>query len=496
MEHERRSGELGGWSDEDDYDHVQPSSPRGAERWSKTPTHGERSEIYRYKGPIDADQRLPQASQTSRNHRRGGWKGPSRPLIDAVTNEWRREKSAGDLPPDDDQPDELRFCDLDDDESCPNITVRLLHNRRSRRMIGYLVAFIAVLYCAWTWYVQPQVVEEWETKEGFLPDRLNGTFGLAKMGDFHGTFLRQLSPERTPGGVDDEEGKRRLIFVGDIHGCRKEFLRLLEKVGPDSPGVLDELIRIKAESVRGNHEDRILEAAKALQGSDLQPQGEAATSPGSAKDHALLKSLTAEHMRYLRDMPLIIHIPALPQAASHIFKHKGRGTIATDLYVVHAGLVPHVPVHKQDPYFVMNMRSIDRLTHVPSALRQTKKGHSKPWIKIWNWYNERLSRGRSLKGFHVFTDAEFAAQQAEEEKSWVDRLRDAFAGWVKGRAEVSSHSGKKPEVVIYGHDSKSGLQIMKWSKGLDSACVSGGQLTAMVLDAAGRTQVVQVECEG
>ena len=39
------------------------------------------------------------------------------------------------------------------------------------------------------------------------------------------------------------------------------------------------------------------------------------------------------------------------------------------------------------------------------------------------------------------------------------------------------------------------LQLHRWSKGLDSACVSGGQLTAMVLDAKGKTEIVQVECK-
>jgi hypothetical protein len=35
--------------------------------------------------------------------------------------------------------------------------------------------------------------------------------------------------------------------------------------------------------------------------------------------------------------------------------------------------------------------------------------------------------------------------------------------------------------VIYGHDSKRGLQIEKYSMGIDTGCVKGGRLTAAVI---------------
>jgi len=61
-------------------------------------------------------------------------------------------------------------------------------------------------------------------------------------------------------------------------------------------------------------------------------------------------------------------------------------------------------------------------------------------------------------------------------------------------------SGKKWDkkmTVVYGHDSKRGLQVKnKWSKGLDSGCVSGGKLTALVVDKGGRRQYTrQVKCK-
>lgn len=50
--------------------------------------------------------------------------------------------------------------------------------------------------------------------------------------------------------------------------------------------------------------------------------------------------------------------------------------------------------------------------------------------------------------------------------------------------------------IIYGHDSKSSLSLKRYTKGLDSACVKGGQLTALVVGAGGQQEIVQVECDG
>lgn len=48
--------------------------------------------------------------------------------------------------------------------------------------------------------------------------------------------------------------------------------------------------------------------------------------------------------------------------------------------------------------------------------------------------------------------------------------------------------------VIYGHDSKSGLSLKEYTKGLDTGCVKGGKLTAMVISDGGKQEIVQVKC--
>lgn len=50
--------------------------------------------------------------------------------------------------------------------------------------------------------------------------------------------------------------------------------------------------------------------------------------------------------------------------------------------------------------------------------------------------------------------------------------------------------------VIYGHDAKAGLSIRDYTKGLDSGCVRGGRLTALVIEDGGKQSLVQVRCRG
>jgi hypothetical protein len=74
----------------------------------------------------------------------------------------------------------------------------------------------------------------------------------------------------------------------------------------------------------------------------------------------------------------------------------------------------------------------------------------------------------------------------------------SFSSWLNGLWLDLSRSKKdqpKPQVVIYGHDSKAGLQIYRWTKGIDSGCVSGGKLTALILNAKGQQEIVSVGCE-
>ena len=42
------------------------------------------------------------------------------------------------------------------------------------------------------------------------------------------------------------------------------------------------------------------------------------------------------------------------------------------------------------------------------------------------------------------------------------------------------HSNR--QTIIYGHDSRRGLQLSEYSKGVDTGCVKGGKLTALIIE--------------
>ena len=146
--------------------------------------------------------------------------------------------------------------------------------------------------------------------------------------------------------------------------------------GPDSPGVVDVLMDMKASCVRGNHEDRVLLAHKDIHSKHIPLPGpeedpftilddmeEESFSHGDYKDRAIARELDDRQIAFLKDCPVVLRV----------------GDIAgmNEVVVVHAGLVPGVALEKQDPYNVMNMRTIDLDTHVPS---QDRIGM--PWVKV------------------------------------------------------------------------------------------------------------------
>jgi hypothetical protein len=88
-----------------------------------------------------------------------------------------------------------------------------------------------------------------------------------------------------------------------------------------------------------------------------------------------------------------------------------------DTVVVHAGAVPNVPWERQRRKHLLSMRSIR------SDGKPTKYLVVQPWAAVW--------RG--------------------------------------------------PERIVFGHDALRGLQLYPWATGLDTGCVYGGRLTALIL---------------
>lgn len=202
----------------------------------------------------------------------------------------------------------------------------------------------------------------------------------------------------------------RTVVIGDVHGCLRELDALLERVapvagdrlvlvgdlvakGPASRGVVRRVRELGARAVMGNHDHRVVTVWAACRAGDpprgLKPHHARAAAELDDEDHAFLAALP--------------HHLGLPDVG---------------VRVVHAGLVPGVPLSDQDPASMRTMRSLR-----PDGQASARIEDGVPWASRW----------------------------------------------------------PGPEHVVFGHDAVRGLQRHPHATGLDTGCVYGGALTALVL---------------
>lgn len=202
----------------------------------------------------------------------------------------------------------------------------------------------------------------------------------------------------------------RTIVIGDVHGCADELEALLKACehgsddevvlvgdlvakGPASRDVMAMVRELSMRSVRGNHDAHVLRWKAARDAG----QPVASFSPGHVR---LAETFDERDWALLEGLPLYI---ALPEHAA---------------LIVHAGLVPGVPLAQQDPLHLMNLRSV----------RADGVGSKRPddgvlWGTLW----------------------------------------------------------QGPALVLFGHHAGAGLQQHPFAIGLDTGCVYGGKLTACIL---------------
>ncbi|PNS15244.1 hypothetical protein CAC42_8245 [Sphaceloma murrayae] len=518
----------------------------------------------------------------------------SQPLIEKVTNAWQADENFAY------EHDEDRYPTLRNLESVsPRRAFRRIWHRTkwSRRILLALVTLYLLCSQIYHHRVLPWVQEDRLFRPGL--DKSFAGYGV-QVPQHHDHVVRiaHLAEEHLPSGPADSKGKKRLIFVGDIHGCLAELNALLKAVrfnaafdhlihtgdvvakGPDSAGVIDRLMALNASGVRGNWEDHYLTSTKTafhpsklrminkpkynpdtdtvITGNDLSPSQIPRPGPqSSSSQHAdvisLRRSLKAHHHRYLASLPLILSVPPLhahrPLFPQKLPKHPLRNiTISphhqslpplppSELLVVHAGLVPAVPLSRQDPTTLTTMRYISPKSHLPSA---HKRPHFVPWPRAWNWYQNRLERGVRLprvaaldKGDTVrpATDHEtYQLWPSGPESKFRGDFRDLIEtiqglGWGRVAETVARWGGfedesarriwsqkdkgreerergdwevqrreERPSGVVYGHNRAGGVSLDKWTTGLDGGCVGGGRLVALVVGKGGRRELVSVSC--
>lgn len=248
-------------------------------------------------------------------------------------------------------------------------------------------------------------------------------------------------PHRTRSGIplppslhstipaEDIRGKK-LVIIGDVHGCYGELNALLRHTdaqsnestivilagdlvnkGPKSVDVirLAKSLGNRCYAVRGNHDEAGLREWFRLK-----------TDPSyqlSAK-YAWVRHMVESDANYLLSLPYTLTVPS-------------RGIL-----VVHAGLIPGRPIKQNSPADMTTMRNLivhDHFGYDYAPTDDIRRGVS--WGLLW----------------------------------------------------------PGPEFVLYGHDARRRLQQYKYATGLDTGCVYGGQLTAMLVEENGTRHLAQIQ---
>ncbi|KAJ7158725.1 Metallo-dependent phosphatase [Mycena filopes] len=174
--------------------------------------------------------------------------------------------------------------------------------------------------------------------------------------------------------------------------------------------------------------------------------------------HAGVLPSDPRYKPYHRRQPLA-RVPSLPHGKHPSFDSeydldftpapselRGDKTLLLLRRLQEAALLSDVPQNR-DPWVTLNMRSI-----LPdNSITRAKDGE--PWAERWNAEMEMCA------GFE-FDRRKHRAQRSSKE------------------AELPCY----PATVVYGHAASRGLDVKRWSVGLDSACVTNNRLSALVLD--------------
>jgi bis(5'-nucleosyl)-tetraphosphatase (symmetrical) len=222
--------------------------------------------------------------------------------------------------------------------------------------------------------------------------------------------------------LPEEEERKRIIIIGDVHGCYDELCQLLEKAqfesgkdtlilagdfvnkGPKSAHVVRLARQLGARAVVGNHELLSLRARAVM---DYEDRACRLTN----SKYAWTAELSSEDLSYLRGLPYTIRLP----------RHHS--------LIVHAGLIPGQPLNKQHPLSLVTTRNL--------VLERDDQGLRESWLGTTD-----TARG----------------------VPWAARWHG-------------------PEHVYFGHSTRRSVQQRLLSTGLDTGCVYGGSLSAAVLNA-------------
>ena len=215
----------------------------------------------------------------------------------------------------------------------------------------------------------------------------------------------------------------RTIVVGDVHGCARELGELLDRIGPTA----DDRVYLTGDlMVRGPQPRRVLElvrecGALAVRGNHEHRLLRWRRQRAAAGERSLRRGGDSGKTKLLRNPMLTDTATQLSDEDWALIEELPlwRDVPGRELRVLHAGVIPGKRIEDHDERTLMYLRCI------------TAEG-----------------------------------QPSE--------LRDDGELWAK------RYQG--PPHVVFGHHARFEPQLQRWATGIDTACVYGGRLTALVVD--------------
>lgn len=242
-----------------------------------------------------------------------------------------------------------------------------------------------------------------------------------------------------------------VVIVGDVHGCLEEFQELLVlsgysesqslrerpivvlvgdlvNKGPYSVETVRYCRRIGAFCVRGNHDDTLIHWALIAKGRKAREANEMMMPP----KYEYLNALDSDDLDWLVQLPYSITIP----------QYSAR--------IVHAGIVPGVPLEHQRGTDLYRMRNV-----IPQTSLDDDNSSSSSRSAVVSWHG-------------------------------TDSAKEGVA-WAENYADADYH-------VFFGHDAKRGLQHAHQATGLDTGCCYGNAISSLLSLPSSVTRVCMYAC--
>ncbi len=296
--------------------------------------------------------------------------------------------------------------------------------------------------------------------------------------------------------TETKNQNNNILIIGDVHGCLTELQTLIHNAviehndnhlfkcivlvgdlcnkGPYSKEVIQFVRRQKNwYCVRGNHDDGALSVMIGDEGrrkksydwipknnNNINIDGEGKMD-SNQDQHQFESCISDKDVEFLSNIPYTITIP------KWFWKNNDQDinhNIDEDVIIVHAGLIPNVPLELQDIKTMVTIRDIvvskdnDQHKHEPQLEDESDDKDSK--TRLYSYYDRQDDHNNSISTSYTIQP------------------------WAK--------VWNGPQLVIFGHDAKRGIQIEDYAIGLDSGCTYGKKLSGIILP---RKDIVSVDAE-